>query len=123
MRNAGAMRWLPYTSAGLPRRYAPRNDKGRILLFGGGVPDEGGGALVEDVEDGSGLDGFSLSDGAFVGGRLDHLHFADEEVLGGVVLQNAPFLAGLVGGSAFDDDMPPAIGLENGFPGVGDDAG
>ena len=87
------------------------------------MPDEGGGALVENVEDGSGLDGLPFSDGAFVGGRFKHFHFADEEVLGGVVLKNAPFLAGLVGGSAFDDDMPTAIGFENGFPGVGYDAG
>ena len=87
------------------------------------MADEGRGSLIKDVEDGSRSDGFPLSDGTFVGGWFDHFHFADEEVLGGVVLQNAPFLAGLVGGSAFDDDMPPAIGFEDGFPGVGDDAG
>ena len=87
------------------------------------MPDEGGGALVENVEDGSGLDGLPFSGGTFVGGWLDHFHFTNEEVLGGVVLKDAPFLAGLVGGSAFDDDMPPAIGFENGFPGVGDDPG
>ena len=87
------------------------------------MPDEGGGTLVENVEDGSGLDGFPLSDGAFVGRWLDHFHFTDEEVLGGVVLKDAPFLAGLVGRSAFDDDMPTAISFENGFPSVGDDAG
>mgnify|MGYP006996918295 CR=1 FL=1 len=43
-----------------------------------GMADEGGGALVKYVEDSSGLDGFSFSDGAFVGGRFNHLHFADE---------------------------------------------
>ncbi|MBT3569029.1 MAG: hypothetical protein HN494_09295 [Opitutae bacterium] len=37
MRNAGTIRWLPYTSAGLPRRYAPRNDnveKGCGVIWG-----------------------------------------------------------------------------------------
>ena len=95
----------------------------RLVFLRGGVTDESGGTLVENIEDGSGLDGFPLSDGAFVGGWLDHFHFADEEILGGVVLKDAPFLAGLVGGSAFDDDMPPAIDFEDGFPGVGYDAG
>jgi hypothetical protein len=40
MWNAGAMRWLSSTSAGLSRRYAPRNDKGekgRGVIWGRGL--------------------------------------------------------------------------------------
>jgi hypothetical protein len=43
-----------------------------------GVADKGGGALVEYVEDSSGLDDFSFSDGTFVGRQVNHRHFADE---------------------------------------------
>ena len=49
-----------------------------VMGLGGGVADEGGGALVEYVEDSSGLDGFSFSDGTFVGGQVNHRYFADE---------------------------------------------